>query len=576
MRRSYRRGDIRRPVPEPRRAGGAPLRVRHARRLDRGACTGRLRLGHFLADGIPRPASDSRGRGFRRVGLRAFRPARVLRDRSCRAGRLFPLGADRQRRLPALHAARAHPGARLAVRRRIQRVPRGRADGGPALARRDHPPGCGVRHDRLGMSAAFGLMLAVFVGISLLRGPIGLAMIAGGIAYLGATGQDMGLAAEQILNSLYGSFVLIAVPMFIFAANVMNSGSLSERIYGLAHALMGRFRGGLAHVNVLASVIFSGMSGSAIADAVGPGMVEIEMMCKENRYSRPFAVAVSAASATIGPIIPPSIPMVLYALVSGASVGALFLGGGVPGLLMAAAMMLVIIWIARRRNFPMEAPVPWREIPRIFLRTLLPLLMPVLLLGGIYSGVFTPTEAAAVAALYALVLALFVYRALDWKGLVSVLAESARSTAVVGIIICGAFIFNYVLATEQMPARVAEWFTSLELGPLGFLLVANLVFLVLGCLLDTTTLLLVLVPLLVPVAKAVGVDLVHFGVVIVVNMMIGLLTPPYGVLVFVMSGLAGTPVKEIVRELVPFILALVAVLFLITFVPSLVLALPRR
>jgi tripartite ATP-independent transporter DctM subunit len=201
--------------------------------------------------------------------------------------------------------------------------------------------------------------------------------------------------------------------------------------------------------------------------------------------------------------------------------------------------------------------------------------MPVLLLGGIYSGVFTPTEAAAVAALYALALALFVYRALDWKGLVSVLAESARSTAVVGIIICGAFIFNYVLATEQMPARVADWFTSLDLGPVGFLVVANLVFLVLGCLLDTTTLLLVLVPLLMPVAKALGVDLVHFGVVIVVNMMIGLLTPPYGVLLFVLSGLAGTPVKAIVHELVPFVLALIAVLFLITFVPSLVLALPR-
>ncbi len=385
------------------------------------------------------------------------------------------------------------------------------------------------------MSAAFGLMLGVFVVIALLRGPIGLAMIAGGIAYLGATGQDMGLAAEQILNGLFGSFVLIAVPMFIFAANVMNSGTLSERIYALAHAIMGRFRGGLAHVNVLASVIFSGMSGSAIADAVGPGMVEIEMMCRNGRYSRPFAVAVSAASATIGPIIPPSIPMVLYALVSGASVGALFIGGIVPGLLMAVAMMLVIVWIGRRRNFPMEAPVPWREIPRM---------------------------------------ALFVYRALDWKGLVSVLADTARSTAVVGIIICGAFLFNYVLATEQIPGRIAEWFAALDLGPLGFLLVANLVFLVLGCLLDTTTLLLVLVPLLLPVARAVGVDLVHFGVVIVLNMMIGLLTPPYGVLLFVLSGLAGTPVKEIVRELVPFVLALIAVLFLITFVPSLVLALP--
>ena len=425
------------------------------------------------------------------------------------------------------------------------------------------------------MSAAFLLMIAVFVGIALLRGPVGPAMIAGGIAYLAATGADMGLVAEQILNSLFGSFVLIAVPMFIFAANVMNAGSLSERIYGLAHAIMGRFRGGLAHVNVLASVIFSGMSGSAIADAVGPGMVEIEMMCKNGRYTRPFAVAVSAASATIGPIIPPSIPMVLYALVSGASVGALFIGGVVPGLLMAASMMLVIVWIARRRNFPMEAPVPWREIPRVFLKTLLPLLMPVVLLGGIYSGAFTPTEAAAVAALYALVLALFVYRVLDWKGLVSVFADSARSTAAVSIIICGAFLFNYVLATEQIPARVADWFGSLDIGPLGFLIVANLVFLVLGCLLDTTTLLLVLVPLLLPSAKALGVDLVHFGVVIVVNMMIGLLTPPYGVLLFVLSGLSGAPVRDIVRELLPFIAALIAVLLLLIFVPPLVLALPR-
>jgi len=425
------------------------------------------------------------------------------------------------------------------------------------------------------VSAAFFLMLAVFVGVALLRGPVGLAMIAGGIAYLAATGRDMGLVAEQILNGLFGSFVLIAVPMFIFAANVMNVGGLSERIYGLAHAIMGRFRGGLAHVNVLASVIFAGMSGSAIADAVGPGMVEIEMMCKEGRYTRPFAVAVSAASATIGPIIPPSIPMVLYALVSGASVGALFLGGVVPGLLMAAAMMLVIVRVARRRNFPKEAPVPWRAIPRIFLRTFLPLMMPVVLLGGIYSGAFTPTEAAAVAALYALVLALLVYRVLDWKGLVTVLAESARSTAVVSVIICGAFLFNYVLATEQIPARVAEWFAALDMGPLGFLIVANLVFLVLGCLLDTTTLLLVLVPLLLPAAKALGVDLVHFGVVIVVNMMIGLLTPPYGVLLFVLSGLSGAPVKDIVRELLPFIAALVAVLVLLIFVPPLVLALPR-
>jgi tripartite ATP-independent transporter DctM subunit len=238
-------------------------------------------------------------------------------------------------------------------------------------------------------------------------------------------------------------------------------------------------------------------------------------------------------------------------------------------------MMLVIVRIAKKRGFPMETAVPWREIPRIFLRTFLPLMMPVVLLGGIYSGAFTPTEAAAVAALYALVLALAVYRVLDWKGLLAVLADSARSTAVVSVIICGAFLLNYVLATEQVPERVAAWFASLHTGPLGFLIVANLVFLVLGCLLDTTTLLLVLVPLLLPAARALGVDLVHFGVVIVVNMMIGLLTPPYGVLLFVLSGLSGAPVKDIVRELLPFIAALVAVLALLVLVPSLVLALPR-
>src|SRR5207245_5982738 len=297
--------------------------------------------------------------------------ARAVRARARRARSLLSLGAAWNRRLPAFHDARADARARVALRRRLQRLSRRRRHGGAALPRRDRPP----RNIRQGMSAAFGLMLAVFVVVALLRGPVGLAMIAGGIAYLGATGQDMGLAAEQILNSLFGSFVLIAVPMFIFAANVMNSGTLSERLYGLAHALMGRFRGGLAHVNVLASVIFSGMSGSAIADAVGPGMVEIEMMCKNDRYSRPFAVAVSAASATIGPIIPPSIPMVLYALVSGASVGALFVGGVVPGLLMAAGMRLVLLVFVRRGTFPMESPVPWSELPKIFVRTLLPLLI---------------------------------------------------------------------------------------------------------------------------------------------------------------------------------------------------------
>jgi C4-dicarboxylate transporter, DctM subunit len=424
------------------------------------------------------------------------------------------------------------------------------------------------------MSAPFWLMLGIFVGAALLRAPIALAMIAGGMAYLGASGQDMGLAAEQILNSLYGSFILIAVPMFIFAANVMNASTISERIFAFAHAMMGRLRGGLAHVNVLVSVIFSGMSGSAIADAVGPGLIEVKMMSKDGKYPVPFAIAVSAASATIGPIIPPSIPLLLYAMVSGASVGALFLGGIVPGLLMAGSMSAVIVWVARRRNYPKEAPTPWAAYPAIVGRSLLPMLMPVVLLTGIYSGAFTPTEAAAVAALYALILGVGIYRALDWKGLWHVLVESTRQTAVVGLIIAAAYLLNYALAAERIPALVGDWFAGLALSPLEFLLLVNVVFLVLGCLLDTTTMLLVLVPLLVPVAKALGVDLVHFGVVIVVNMMIGLITPPYGVLLFIFSGLTRTPLKAIVRELTPFIFALIVVLLLITLFPILVTGLP--
>src|SRR5712692_8896560 len=394
MGRPGRRRLVRRPVSEPDPAGRAPLRFRRARRVDRGTRGDRLRMGDFLGGGVYHGARGAPIGGPGRVALRGNFQSCAVRARPAPACGLLSLGAARHGRLHFFHGPRANAGARLACKLRVRRVPRVCTDGGPALPGGDrasaaaHASRCVPRS----MSAAFWLMLAVFIGIALLRGPIGLAMIAGGIAYLGASGQDMGLAAEQILNSLFGSFVLIAVPMFIFAANVMNAGTITERIFALAHALVGRFRGGLAHINVLVSVIFAGMSGSAIADAVGPGMVEIEMMSKGGRYPKAFAVAVSAAAATIGPIIPPSIPMVLYALVSGTSVGALFLGGVVPGLLMAAAMSLVIVWVARRRKFPTEASVPWSAFPRILARSLLPVLMPVVLLGGIYSGVYSSEE----------------------------------------------------------------------------------------------------------------------------------------------------------------------------------------
>jgi tripartite ATP-independent transporter DctM subunit len=400
-------------------------------------------------------------------------------------------------------------------------------------------------------------------------------MLAGGIAYLAVKGQDMGLAAEQVLNGLYNSYVLLAVPLFVFAANLMNAGTISERLFEFSRLLVGRMRGGLAQVDILVSVIFSGMSGSAIADAAGPGLVTIKQMLKKPEYTPGFAGAVVVASATIGPIIPPSIPMVIYALVSGTSVGALFLGGVVPGLLMALMLMLGVHLIATQRNMPKDDPIPLRAVPGIVLRGLLPLTLPVVLLTGIYTGAFTPTEAAAVAALHALILAGVVYRAFSFKALFAVTLESLRSSAVITIIIAAAYLLNYAFAAEGVPALLAQWVSSLNLSPLGFLLMVNALFLVLGCFLDVSVMLLVFVPMLIPAARLLGIDLVHFGVVVVVNMMIGLVTPPFGMLLFVTNALTGIPLKDMVREGLPFTALLIVALLLMTLFPQIVLWLPQ-
>lgn len=425
------------------------------------------------------------------------------------------------------------------------------------------------------MSPALVTLLLVLVVAMLLRAPIAFAMLAGGMAYLVVKGQDLGLAAEQVLNGLYNSYVLLAVPLFVFAANLMNAGTISERLFEFSRVLVGRLRGGLAQVDILVSVIFSGMSGSAIADAAGPGLVTIKQMLKKPEYTPGFAGAVVVASATIGPIIPPSIPMVIYALVSGTSVAALFLGGVLPGLLMAALLMAGVHFIATRRNMPKDDPIPRRDYPGILLRGFLPLTLPVVLLAGIYSGAFTPTEAAAVAALHALLLATVVYRAFSPRALFAVTLESLRASSVITMIIASAYLLNYAFAAEGVPAQLADWVTSLHLGQLGFLLLVNVVFLVLGCFLDVSVMLLVFVPMLIPAARALGIDLVHFGVVVVVNMMIGLVTPPFGMLLFVTNALTGIPLRDMVREGLPFTVLLIVALLLLTLFPQIVLWLPQ-
>lgn len=426
------------------------------------------------------------------------------------------------------------------------------------------------------MSASFALCLLALFVLAAIGTPIALSMIVAAIVYLAINGQDLGLAGEQIIQGLYDSFVLLAVPLFIVAANIMNAGTISERLLNFCVAAVGRFRGGLGHVNVVASLIFSGMSGSAVADAAGIGKIIIEMMTRENRFPPGYAAAITAASATIGPIIPPSIPMVLYALVSDTSIGYLFLGGILPGLLMGVVLMTMNAWLARKRNFALEQPVPLRNMPRLTFNAFPALLMPAILLYGIYGGITTPTEAAAVAAAYALILAGVFYRALSLKSLYAIMANSMRSSASVGLVIGGALIFNYIVASENIPAGMAAALVGIDVSPLAFLLAVNLLFLLLGCILDATTMILVIVPLFIPTCRLLGIDLVHFGVVIVVNCMIGLITPPYGILLFVINATTGISLRAMIAEIWPFLATLTLALLIMILVPEVILFLPRQ
>ena len=428
----------------------------------------------------------------------------------------------------------------------------------------------------MNLASPFSISIVAITALALFGLPIGYAMIAGSILYLMMVGQDLGTVAEQLLNGMYQSWILLAVPLFILAAEIMNSGTMTERLLRFCEALVGRFRGGLAQVNVVQSIIFAGMSGSAIADAAGSGRLMQSMMTREGKYTPSFAAALTAVSSVIAPLIPPSIPLVLYALVSDASIGFLFIGGIIPGLLLGVAQMVVVAIIARRRNFPVEPPVDTREIPGITLRAFPALMMPVVLLVGMRGGVMTPTEASAVAALYGLLVSAIIYRSLTLRQTYDAVLASARSTASIGMLIAGGLVFNYVVTIENIPDTVRVVLSEFELTPVMFLILVNVILLVLGCVLEGTAILLIVVPVFIPTAEALGLDMVHFGVVVVLNIMLGLVTPPYGLLLFIMTNIAGVPLRDIVRDVLPFLLAMMVVLILITFIPELVLWLPRQ
>lgn len=427
----------------------------------------------------------------------------------------------------------------------------------------------------MNLASPFSLSLVAITALAFLGLPIGHSMIAGSILYLLLAGQDMGTVAEQLLNGMYTNYVILAVPLFVLAAEFMNIGSMTDRLMAFCNALVGRFRGGLAQVNVLQSIIFAGMSGSAIADAAGTGRMMQQMMTKDGKYPASYAAALTAVSSVIGPIIPPSIPMVLYALVSDASIGYLFLGGVIPGLLMAASQMAIIAMTAKRRNFPVEPPVPLRQLPGITWAAFPSLMMPVVLLGGIYGGITTPTEAAAVAAAYALIISAGLYRSITWKEFYGSLAVSARTTTSIGMLIAGALVFNYVVTIENIPETLKGILAGWDMTPTMFLIFVNLLLLVLGCVLEGTAILLIIVPVFIPTAQALGIDMVHFGVMAVFNIMLGLITPPYGLLLFIMANISGEPLRDIVRDCMPFLFAMILALGVVTFVPETVLWLPR-
>lgn len=425
------------------------------------------------------------------------------------------------------------------------------------------------------MTIGLTVLFTTFIVASLLRLPIALAMFLSGALYFVVTGQDPGLLADSVMGQMTGIYVLVAIPMFVLAANIMNDSGISERLWGAANALVGRRRGGTGHVSVVVSIIFSSMTGSAVTEAAGPGVIAVKMMNQIGGYPRHLAVAVAAAASVIAPVIPPSIPLVIYAMLSGASVGTLFLAGIVPGLLMALVVMAVVAFNARRLDLPVGLGVPKGEGGQMLRRSFLPLTLPVVLLGGIWSGIFSPTESAAVASLWGIILGVVIMRTLRLWQLPKAFDVSLQQMSAVMLLIASAFVVNYAIANEGLGTALVHWVEAMELSPTGFMLVVNGLLLVLGCFLDGSVILLVVIPLLLPSVKALGIDLNYFGVIVIINFMIGLITPPYGLVLFVLSSLTGAPLQKVFVSVLPFVFALIALLLLMVLVPDIILFLPH-
>ena len=422
------------------------------------------------------------------------------------------------------------------------------------------------------MSFELIVFLAVFAVLFLFRAPIWASLAISSSVYLVIAGEQLSLIARRCVAGM-DSFLMLAIPMFVLAAELMNQCGITTYMFRFANNLVGWIPGGLAHANVVASMLFAGKSGSSAADAAGLGTMEIKAMTDEG-FDKPFSAAITAASSCIGPIIPPSIPMVVYSSLAGASIGKLFIGGIIPGILMGLTMMVICFIIAKRRNYPRVKGITLRDVGISFIEAIPGILVPVILLGGIYGGIFTPTEAAVVAALYSLVVGALLYRKISFKDLIRILKVTVVNSALIMIIIGAASLFGYVLTIEQIPAKLTEGLLFLTTNKYVMLFIFNIILLVLGCFMELNSILLIFVPIMIPVVNMLGIDLVHFGVVAVINLMIGTLTPPFGMMMFITAGIAEEPVHVVIKELIPFYIGLIILLLILTYCPVLVTALP--
>jgi tripartite ATP-independent transporter DctM subunit len=412
-----------------------------------------------------------------------------------------------------------------------------------------------------------------FLILLLVGAPVAVALGGSSLLYVVLSGDLPALVVAHRMANGIDSFPLLAIPFFIMAGSLMNSAGITERVYAFALTLVGWMRGGLGHVNVVGSVIFAGMSGTAVADAGGLGNIEIKAM-RDHGYDMEFAVGITGASSTIGPIIPPSLPMVIYGVMANASIGQLFAAGLIPGVVMALCMMAMVTWYAHRRGFPRDTDFSFARIGRSFVRAFLPLMTPVILIGGMTSGAFTPTEAAIAATAWALFIGVFVYRTMGVRRLVRVTMETIETSAIVLMIVAGASIFGWLITTTRVTEAIAEAVLSLTTDRNLLLLLINLFLLVVGCFMETIAAITILVPVLLPLVTKVGVDPVHFGVIMVLNLMIGLLTPPVGMVLFILSRISGLSFERTTAAVLPFLLPLLASLALVTWWPAMVLYLP--